>query len=110
MRVWSSRMSRLTVISMVLTFTIAASTPARAADAVMEWNQIALEATVAAGQGPNPQTRSMAIVHVSMHDAINAITREYATYLNIGGGPWGGSPDAAAIAAAHYALISLFPS
>ena len=53
------------------------SIPARANDVVTEWNQIALAATVTAGEGPNPQTRSMAIVHVSMHDSVNAITGEY---------------------------------
>jgi hypothetical protein len=110
MRVWSSRTSGLIVFSMLLSFTVAASTPARAADAVLEWNQIALSATVTAAQGPNPQTRSMAIVHVAVHDAVNAITREYDTYLNIGRGPWDGSPEAAAIGAAHYALVNLFPS
>jgi hypothetical protein len=95
---------------MLLAFLAAASTPARAADAVMEWNQIALGSTVAAGQGPNPQARSMAIVQVSVHDAVNGITREYDTYLDIGRGPWDGSPEAAAIAAAHYALVNLFPA
>jgi hypothetical protein len=48
-------------------------TPVPASAAVMEWNQIALAATVTAGQGPVPQIRTMAIVHVSVHDAVNAI-------------------------------------
>ena len=38
---------------------------AGADDAVMEWNQIALAATVTEGQGPVPQIRTMAIVQVS---------------------------------------------
>ena len=53
----------------------------------MEWNQIALAATVTAGQGPVPQIRTMAIVPVSVHDAVNAITCEYGTYLSIHCGP-----------------------
>jgi hypothetical protein len=52
----------------------------------------------------------MAIVHVAIHDAVNGITREYATYLSPGVPPDGASPEAAAIAAAHYALRNLFPS
>ena len=44
---------------------------ASADDVVMEWNQIALAATVTAGQGPLPQVRTMAIVQVSVHDAVN---------------------------------------
>ena len=88
---------------------LATCPPAHASDAVIEWNQIALAATVTANQGPVPQIRSMAIVQVSVHDAVNAITREYDTYLNIGRRAWAGSDEAAAIGAAHYALVHLFP-
>ena len=80
---------------------------ATANDVVMEWNQIALAATAA--QGPVPQIRSMAIVHVSVHDAVNAISCTYRTYLALGCGPWG-TADAAAIGAAHRALVGLFPA
>ena len=82
--------------------------PARADTVVLEWNQLAFAASVTAAQGPNPQTRTMAIVHVAMHDAINSITGEYETYLSLGRSPVGASPEAAAIAAAHRALVSLF--
>ena len=82
---------------------------ANADDAVMEWNQIALAATVTAGQGPVPQLRTMAIVQVSVHDAVNAITCDYRTYLSIRCGPWG-TPEAAAIGAAHRALLGLLPA
>jgi hypothetical protein len=83
--------------------------PAGADNAVLEWNQVALAATVTAAQGPVPQVRSMAIVHVSVHDAVNAITCDYRTYLPIDCGR-AGSPEAAAIAAAHGALVGLFPA
>jgi hypothetical protein len=79
---------------------------ARASNVVMEWNQIALAATATAGQGPVPQIRTMAIVQVSVHDAVNAITCDYQTYLSIRCGPWG-TPEAAAIGAAHRALVGL---
>jgi PAP2 superfamily protein len=94
----------------LLSCLLIASTQASAGDVVKEWNQIALAATVTAGQGAVPQTRSMAIVQVSVHDSINAITRRYQTYLATSRAPWGASPDAAAIAAAHYALVHLFPA
>src|SRR5690349_7082496 len=109
MRVAGTRRG-LVLGTIVLSMTLTASAFARASDAVMEWNLMALNATVAAGQGPNPQARSMAIVQVSVHDAVNAITREYATYLDLGRGPLDGSPEAAAIGAAHYALAGLFPA
>jgi len=79
-------------------------------DAVMEWNQIALSSTVAAGQGPQPQARSMTIVQVSVHDAVNAITGKHDTYLSYGHPPNGASAEAAAIAAAHRSLVTLFRS
>jgi hypothetical protein len=79
-------------------------------NAVMEWNQIALAATVTAGQGPLPQSRSMTIVQVAVHDAVNAITGKYSTYLSYGPAPTGASPEAAAIAAADTALDALFPA
>jgi hypothetical protein len=78
-------------------------------DPVLEWNQIALGTTVAAAQGPLPQLRSMTIVHAAVHDAVNSITQKHGTYLTGGPGPAGASPIAAAIAAAHTALVALFP-
>ena len=86
-----------------------AAAPARASDPVMDWNQIALAATVTAGQGALPQIRSLAIVHTAVHDAVNGITGEYRTYLpdRLGAA---GTPEAAAIGAAHQALTRLFPA
>jgi hypothetical protein len=79
-------------------------------NAAMEWNQIALAATVSAGQGPLPQARSMTLVQVAVHDAVNSITAKHGTYGAYGPAPAGASPEAAAIAAAHTMLMSLFPS
>jgi hypothetical protein len=78
-------------------------------NAVLEWNRYALQATVTANQGPLPQMRSMAIVQVSMNDAVQAIAGGVDTYLSAGDPPIGASAEAAAIAAAHYALTALFP-
>lgn len=89
---------------------IAGTAAADACSPVMEWNQYALSATVAASQGALVQIRSMAIVHASMHDAVNGITGEYATYRPAAPAPAGASPEAAAIAAASHALTQLFPS
>ena len=94
----------------VLPLLLVTAVPVAASDAVLEWNQIALAATITAGQGPVPQTRSMAIVQVSMHDAVNAITHQYETYLSHAAPPVGADPEAAAIGAAHAALIRLFPA
>jgi hypothetical protein len=78
------------------------------ADVVVTWNQIALDATVTANQGPLPQIRSMAIVHLAVHDAVNGITGDYETYRPVGDVPHDAAPEAAAIAAAHRVLVTLF--
>lgn len=80
-------------------------------DVVTEWNLQAVTLTLlpASSLAPIQQSRTMAIVHVAIHDAVNGITREYATYLSPGSAPAGASPEAAAIAAAHYTLRNLFP-
>jgi PAP2 superfamily len=72
----------------------------------MEWNDIARQLVVPLA--PVQQTRAMAIVHVAMHDAVNAITGEYERYNPIGSAPAGASPQAAAIAAANRALAGIF--
>src|SRR3982750_3569238 len=96
-------------------FCLSVAGTAAAADTcspIMEWNQNALQATTMTTppQGALVQIRSMAIVHASMHDAVNSITREYQTYLAPTPGSVGASPQAAAIAAANYALTQLFPA
>jgi PAP2 superfamily protein len=63
---------------------------------------------VTAGQGPVPQLRSMTIAQVAMHDAVNLVTGKHGTYLSYGAAPAGASAEAAAIAAGHRTLVSLF--
>lgn len=77
---------------------------ARAQDPVLEWNEIARQLIVIPAQSPVQQTRLMAIVHVAVHDAVNAITGEYEQYAPVPSVPGGMSPEAAAIGAAHRAL------
>ena len=99
------------ILSGLLVLSCVGSTPAYASGPcapLMEWNQFALDATVTAGQGALPQIRSLAIVHASIHDAVNAITGQYRRYLTQGTAPPGASVDAAIIAAANYALTHLF--
>ena len=79
-------------------------------DAVTEWNQeaVRLSLLTTSALAPVQQTRVMAIVQVAVHDAVNGITGEYATYLSPGPAPAEASTEAAAIAAAHHALRDLF--
>ncbi|MBA3319885.1 MAG: vanadium-dependent haloperoxidase [Pyrinomonadaceae bacterium] len=86
--------------------------PASAGDVVFEWNQEAVRLTLltSSNLAPVQQTRTMAIVQVAMHDAVNGITRKFQTYLESNPASGNASPDAAAIAAAHHALRNLFPT
>ena len=81
--------------------------PARASaqNAAFEWNEIARELIVVGSQSPVQQTRLMAMVHVAMHNAVNAITQEYAQYGTAPVPPAGIGPEAAAIGAAHRVLL-----
>jgi hypothetical protein len=79
-------------------------------NAAMEWNQIALDRTVTAAQGPLPQLRSMTIVQIAMHDAVNSITGKHQTLFSHGPAPAGASAEAAAVGAGYRALAGLFGS
>ena len=79
---------------------------------VTEWNQTAatLSLLPASALAPVQQGRVMAIVQVAVHDAVNGITGKFATYLPSAPAPANASPEAAAIAAAHHALRTIFAS
>src|SRR5688500_374162 len=81
-----------------------------AADMVLAWNEVAVEATRVARLSPNAQTRALAMVHGAVFDAVNGIERDYAPYLvNIHAPKWA-SEAAAAAAAAHGVLVALVPA
>ena len=86
------------------------ATPATArADAVLNWNEIAAR-TVVAGQSPFNQARLMAVTHLAVFEAVNAVTGEYEPYLSDPiVAPPVTSAEAAAIAAAHRVLKNYFP-
>ena len=79
------------------------------ADAVLDWNEQGVVAVLAAKQLPPDGARSMAIVHVAMFNAINAVERRYASYGFDVRGPAHASVDAAAASAARTVLEKLFP-
>ena len=80
-----------------------------AADIVTDWSAIATTAVVT--QGPPTTAVDFAIVHAAMYDAINAIDRRYETYkIDPVATTRGASPEAAVAAAAHRALVGLFPA
>ena len=91
---------------------------------VRRWNEIAINASgldhapVAPGEnrvfgeqfGPGRASRAMAIVHIAIFDAVNAIAGGYRSYGGLPLAPRGTSRKAAIAQAAHDTLVALFPS
>ena len=82
------------------------------ADVVTDWNQITLatQASVSGGIRTFVASRALAIVHAAIYDSVNAIDRRYSVYAVDAQAALGASPEAAAAAAAHAVLVSLYPS
>jgi membrane-associated phospholipid phosphatase len=79
------------------------------ADAVLDWNVIAVNTAVTNGQNPFAQARYAAIVQLAVFESVNAITGEYHPYLGTIVAPPSASPEAAAIQAAYHVLNTYFP-
>jgi hypothetical protein len=85
--------------------------PGRAgADAVTDWNQTSMDVLKAANVLGNPWTRSMAMVHVAIADAVNTVQDRYTRYVLTVPVAAGASADAAAAAAARGVLGELYPA
>jgi len=91
--------------------------PASAANAsgvspVVQWNRTLLQIVRTAGAQPATvhPTRSFAILHAAIYDAVNAIDRTHQPYLvRLSGVSRTASQDAAAAAAGHEVLVTLYP-
>ena len=80
------------------------------ADAVLDWNLIAVNTAITNGQSPYAQARYAAIVQLAVFEAVNTITGDYRPYLGSIVAPHGASADAAAIQAAYRVLSTYFPA
>jgi len=82
------------------------------ANPVVEWNRILLGIVRTPGaQAPTVHpTRSFAMMHAAIYDAVNAIDRQYQPYLvHLEDASPSASQEAAANAAAHDVLVALYP-
>ena len=98
--------------------------PSNAFDRLFMWNEIALDTTAVdhtplqPGEdrvfgeqyGPARSSRSMAIVHIAMFEAVNAVTQRYETYTGLTPPATPASVDYAIAQSAHDSLIYLYPS
>jgi PAP2 superfamily len=81
-------------------------------NAVVQWNRtlLAIVRTTGAQPATVHPTRSFAILHAAIYDAVNAIDRTHRPYLvRLSGVPRDASQEAAAAAAAHEVLVALYP-
>jgi hypothetical protein len=107
---------RLTPALLAIAFAgAAAGHSAAAADrpnenAVTQWNVIATNAfTPSQGTNPMAQSRTLAIVHAAIHDALSAIEPRFQAYSPGLGRANGASAEAAVAAAARDVLVTLLP-
>src|SRR4051794_17807157 len=94
----------------MFTATLLFSSAVAKADAVLDWNEIAVNTAIAEGQNPFAQARYGAIVQLAVFEAVNSITGDYRPYLGTIVATHGASPEAAAIQAAYRVLSTYFPN
>jgi hypothetical protein len=79
-------------------------------DVVVDWSRISFEAGMTDdGFVSFLGARHQAMAHIAMHDALNAIRPEYEQYA-YSGRSYGADPVAAAAAAAHDVLVTVYPA
>jgi len=92
--------------------------------AILRWNMLAVDASgldhtpVQPGEsrtfghqlGPTRSSRAMAVVHIAMFDAMNAVAGGYKSYTDQPPATAATSAEAAIAQAAHDTLINLYPS
>jgi hypothetical protein len=105
------RLARTAVAAITLSvaFAFAAPRGAAAANEVADWNMAGIDAAVAGGQNPIHVSRTIAMMHLAMHDALNAVDRRYEPYLYFGPIDRSADAGAAVAAAARDVLVAVIP-
>src|SRR5688572_1857438 len=97
------------LIGVLACFSLGAAVPARA-DVVTDWSAITISTIGAGAAVPGPgRVIEFAMVHIAMHDAVQAIQQRVETF-SPGITPATGSVIAAAATAARDVLVSRFPA
>jgi hypothetical protein len=104
-------MKKLFSFFMLLFFLSAGGSPVARADAVTDWNANAAKAAIAAcispADDPLHESRMYAMMHIAIHDALNAIDRRFRPYAYDDKARARVSLDAAVAAAARDVLVQL---
>src|SRR5262249_22281479 len=83
--------------------------PSADVDMVLQWNGATRDAIRTAGTPAPAASRILAITHAAVYDAVNALDRTHEVYLVDALAHPLASREAAVAAAAHRALVTLFP-
>src|SRR5262245_64429283 len=94
-------------IAMVIVMTLCSMTAH--ADVVTDWNQIAIDMLKAANVNVNPWSRSMAMMHVAMSDAVNTVQGRYTSYTAKLPAAPNASAEADAVSAERHILNTMVP-
>jgi hypothetical protein len=107
-----SRRLRSAVVSVAaaLALTVLLCPRQAVADDVIDWSVTGFEASTAGGQNNVVLSRTMAMLHLAIHDALNAIDRRYEPYLFQGNVEPSAAPTAAIAAAARDVLVGVIPA
>jgi hypothetical protein len=101
-------MKALGVIGLAAWMSFNWTAPAHA-DAVSDWHALAVQCIPTHRAGP-PSMLDLALVQLAVHDAVQAIERDYAPYLAKPPATGQESPAAAAASAAYHVLASICPN
>ena len=93
----------------IVGLTLISGTTLARADVIADWNNTAMDVMKAVNVGGNPWTRSMALVNVSMSDAVNSVQNRYSRYIPELPVDPNASAEAAAAAAAREILMRQYP-
>ena len=105
------RVGSVQTIAALVAALLAITVASRAsADEVTRWNQVATDASAVANTNPLTESCVFAILHVAIHDAVNAVESRYEPYQpRISRAPAAASVEAAIAGAAHATLVALLP-
>ncbi|MEO6004413.1 MAG: phosphatase PAP2 family protein [Opitutus sp.] len=104
-------MRALRLLFIAFTITLACAINGRAAtNAVLYWNEQALNATRLARNPPPLSSVFLATFHVAIFDAVNGITRTHKGWLINDPAPAGADVDAAIASAANTVMVTLWSS
>lgn len=84
--------------------------PCARANVVLDWNAVMMAGIRTDTTSPTLCSRSLALLHVAIYDAVNSVTGTHQPYQFQMAAPAGTSPEAAVMGAGHGILVVLYPS